>query len=633
LGQFAYGTLFVVVLPILLAVWAMFLDRRLTLPDDPSALAGWLLAAVGAIVVGAAVIELRVRGGGWPMSPYPPERLVTSGIYRWMAHPIYAGCAMLLAGVSIGLRSPAGLWIVTPLFIGICIAWVWGNEGERTVAQFGERTPAILHLPSVSDDRPSVASRLSVYFIAILPWYLIYEGINELDTPRDAIAVASSWDALVPVIGWTEILYFLAYPIVLAAPLVAKRSAGLRTLTVRAWIATAGAALCYLTIPTMFEKKPVPPSPFASWLEWERAFDAPNTALPAFHVIWVMLAMDIYVHAFPRWRALAWPAVAAIAVSCVTTGMHAIVDVIAGLVLGLVFVRIESVWSVIVSAAEKLSNSWHEWRIGPIRIINHGMFGGAAITFGIIIATALAGNDRLDTVVVVAAAIVAGAALWAQFIEGSPALLRPYGYYGGLLGGMAAIAITSSIQHTGFLVLAAYAVAATAIQAIGRLRCVIQGCCHGRPAQSGGVRVQHPQSRIVRIAHLADVPLHPTALYSILVNLFCGALLLRLWIAAAPLGFIAGTYLVLTGLGRFVEEHYRGEPQTRVIGGLRLYQWMAMGSVVAGAMLMSIPSSPAPAPQLISAATLVTALAAGVLGAAAYGLDFPESSRRFARLA
>ncbi|MGZ8868022.1 MAG: prolipoprotein diacylglyceryl transferase family protein, partial [Thermoanaerobaculia bacterium] len=358
-----------------------------------------------------------------------------------------------------------------------------------------------------------------------------------------------------------------------------------------------------------------------------------NTALPAFHVIWVMLAMDIYVRAFPRWRALAWPMIAAIALSCVTTGMHAIVDVVAGLALGLVFMRIESVWSVIARATEKLSNSWHEWRVGPIRIINHGVFGGAAITFGIIIATALAGNDQLETVVIIAAAIVAGAALWAQFIEGSPALLRPYGYYGGLLGGMAAIAITSSINRTGLLVLAAYAVAATAIQAIGRLRCLVQGCCHGRPAESGGVRVHHPQSRIVRIAHLSNVPLHATAVYSILINLFCGALLLRLWIAGAPLGFIAGTYLVLTGLGRFVEEHYRGEPQTRVIGGLRLYQWMAMGSVIAGAILMSIPSSPAPAPQLISGTTLVTALIAGILGVAAFGLDFPKSSRRFARLA
>lgn len=633
LGQFAYGVVFVVVLPILLATWAVLLDRRLTVPSIASPAVGWLLAALGTIAIAAAIVELRVRGRGWPMSPYPPERLVTSGIYRLVAHPIYLGCSMLVAGLSIALGSPAGLWIVTPVFIAMCVAWVWGNENERTIAQFGPRPPAIIHLASDEKNAPSISARISVYFIAILPWYLVYEGINELEIPGDAIRLASRWDRAIPVLGWTEILYFLAYPIVLVAPLAATRSADLRRLTIRAWVATAGAALCYLAVPTIFEQKVVPPSFFAPWLEWERAFDAPNTALPAFHVIWVMLTMDIYARRFPRWRSVLWPTIVAIAISCVTTGMHAIVDVIAGLALGMVFMRIEKAWSLIARGAEKLSNSWHEWRIGRVRIINHGVFGGAAIAAGILIATALAGGDHLQTIVIVAAAIVGGAALWAQVIEGSPALLRPYGYYGGLIGGIAAIAITSAWHQTGLLILAAYAVAATAIQAIGRLRCLVQGCCHGRPAKTGGVSVRHPKSRIVRIANLSDVPLHATAVYSVLMNLFFGVLLLRLWIAGAPLGVIAGAYLILSGLGRFVEEHYRGEPQTRVIGGLRFYQWLALGSLLAGAVLITIPSSPAPGLHAVAAGAIATALIAGIAGVVAYGVDFPDSNRRFSRLA
>ena len=42
------------------------------------------------------------------------------------------------------------------------------------------------------------------------------------------------------------------------------------------------------------------------------------------------------------------------------------------------------------------------------------------------------------------------------------------------------------------------------------------------------------------------------------------------------------------GLGRFVEEAYRGEVQTPFLFGLRLYQWMAILSIVLGAICTTI---------------------------------------------
>jgi prolipoprotein diacylglyceryltransferase len=120
--------------------------------------------------------------------------------------------------------------------------------------------------------------------------------------------------------------------------------------------------------------------------------------------------------------------------------------------------------------------------------------------------------------------------------------------------------------------------------------------------------------------------------YSILAGLFIGALLLRLWIAGAPVAFIAGVFFILSSLARFVEEHYRGEPQTRVIAGLRLYQWMSIADVVAGAVLTIIPSAPAPPIGEVSWTTLATAYALGIAAYFAYGVDLPESNRRFARL-
>jgi prolipoprotein diacylglyceryltransferase len=75
---------------------------------------------------------------------------------------------------------------------------------------------------------------------------------------------------------------------------------------------------------------------------------------------------------------------------------------------------------------------------------------------------------------------------------------------------------------------------------------------------------------VCRLSPLGGVPAHPTPLYSILWNVVIALAVGRLWSLRAPLGFIAGVYLLLGGVGRFVEEAYRGEPQTPVHAGLRL---------------------------------------------------------------
>ncbi len=113
----------------------------------------------------------------------------------------------------------------------------------------------------------------------------------------------------------------------------------------------------------------------------------------------------------------------------------------------------------------------------------------------------------------------------------------------------------------------------------------------------------------------------------------CYLLVLGPWLALfhAPLSLIAGLYLILGGLGRFVEEAYRGEPQTPIFGRLRLYQWIAIGTVLAGIAITTLPSGPAPAPQFYWG-LLIPAACFGLATAFAMGVDFPESNRRFARL-
>jgi prolipoprotein diacylglyceryltransferase len=227
-----------------------------------------------------------------------------------------------------------------------------------------------------------------------------------------------------------------------------------------------------------------------------------------------------------------------------------------------------------------------------------------------------------------------GGALWAQFIEGSPSLLRPLGFYGGMLGTpVGAVGAALWTQTSIWQVLSALVVAAPWIQGLGRLRCLVQGCCHGRPTSEYiGIRYVHPRSRVCRITSLRNVPIHPTPLYSLLWNVVVAMLVTRLYLLHTTAAMVGGVYLILSSMGRFVEEAYRGEPQTPIFGGLRLYQWIAVFTAIVGAVITTLLTALTPIPVLHSSSILVAlgcALAVWIVSV----VDFPESNRRFARLA
>jgi hypothetical protein len=253
---------------------------------------------------------------------------------------------------------------------------------------------------------------------------------------------------------------------------------------------------------------------------------------------------------------------------------------------------------------------------------------------GLFIVGSLLGPPAYLPMILVGVTLQVASALWAQLVEGSPSLLRPYGFYGALLGGIVACLASGPLFGIDpWLLLGAFAVAAPWTQAIGRFRCLVQGCCHGREAPAWvGIVYRHPRSRVCRLSKLGGIPVHPTPLYSTLCNAAIMLFVTRLWFERAPLSLIAGVYLVLNGLGRFVEEAYRGEPQTRLVRGLRFYQWIAIVSVVGGAVLTALPSNPAPAGLNVDPLLLVFSALMGLLSWFALGVDFPGLNRRFARL-
>jgi hypothetical protein len=315
--------------------------------------------------------------------------------------------------------------------------------------------------------------------------------------------------------------------------------------------------------------------------------------------------------------------------------MHAILDIFGAVFIYVVAASYGRVWRAIRGYAEKIANSWHEWRFGPIRIINHGSYAGLAGFSGYVVFAGILGPANLVPSFLISICSLVTAGIWAQVIEGSDKLLRPFGYYGSVIGAVIGAVIIERWAGLSSLVsLGAMCVAAPLIQALGRLRCLVQGCCHGAPApENMGIRVTEPNSRVCHLAELRGASIYPTPLYSIIGNLFIGMVVFRMARVGAPSSSIVGIYLILSSVARFVEETYRGEPQTPVLGGLKIYQWISIVLLIVGSILTMIPSAPVSLDGSgTNYMTWIFAVIFGLVSGTAMGVDFPNSNKRFTRL-
>jgi protein-S-isoprenylcysteine O-methyltransferase Ste14 len=635
LARLAYGALFVVLLPVMLIAWAVRLDQQLAIPTPSLAGLAPVVTLIGVALMGAGTFALWRHGHGLPMSAFPPTRLVTRGAYLLFANPLYVGAVIVSFGCALWAQSPAGVWIVTPVLALLATAWVLGFEATHTRSLFGETPRPAMRLPDDSDRRPTMWERVAVVVRVLLPWLIAFEAVEYLGAPHDAIAVPRlPGEVQWPVIPFTEALYVLTYPLVISAPFLARRARDLRRFAIDGLIGTAMISAFYLLVPLTVEAKAIPDDSAWTWLlRWERAGDAPVTAFPAFHVVWTLIAADVLVARWPRARVVITAMITGVAVSCVTTGMHAVLDVVSALLAYAIIRRAATTWTALCRAAERVANSWCEWRIGPIRLLSHGGWAALGGVSGVALATTLAGQSTQSWIVAATITAIIGAGVWAQVVEGSPQLLRPYGFFGAVVGVLLVGMTAMFLGYDGWLLTAAMCTGGCLTVTFGRMRCLVQGCCHGHTVDAAwGIRYTHPRSRVVRLSALGGATLHPTPLYSALWSLVSGAILVRLWCLAVPLPLITGTSFMLAGLGRFVEEHYRGEPQTRQLAGLRLYQWLAVAMTAFGAAVSAVHGAPAPAPVLPDAsAVVVWALLFGIIYAA-YGIDVPESSVRFSRL-
>lgn len=600
--RLGYGALFVVVLPLGLVRWAAAVEPLVRLHAIGSPPFGMVVAAIGALLMALGVEGLVVHGRGLPMNAFPPPRFVRQGIYRWIRSPIYIGFGLICAGVAIATGSAAGLWVVTPTVALAAAALVHGYERHDLARRFGPDAlkPPLLSLPGNESRAPTRSERAAVYVWVLVPWLL---GCYAVRGP--------GW----PAWRWTEAPHASVYLACLLTPLLVRESRHLRRFAMQGLAGAVLVTIGWIVVPSV-------------------------AVFAALHVVWGLVAAQaLAANSTPlarrAWWVAAWSWAALVITSYLATGAPRVSDVVAGvLVFGLVR-NLSATWAIVRRATERVANSWREWRIGPIRVINHGMWAALAAGTGVLVFAAAVGRERAPAIIVVGVGVLLGAGLTAQALEGSSKLLRPFGWYGGVAGGVIGALLCGFAGIPVLTILGGLAVAAPWIQIFGRLRCLVQGCCHGGPTVDAvGITYRHRRSRVTQLANLAGVPIHATPLYSIASNIVIGLVLFRLKMLGTPDSMVLGVYLILSGCARFVEESYRAEPQTPIVGRLRIYQWMAVLSVLAGVLCTSWPAQPAPPGfEAPSGMLVLFAVAMAAVYGAAMGVDFPRSNRRFSRLA
>lgn len=618
LGILLYALIFLLLIPIGLWFWAKSTDYLIHLPRLQSDIGGFILILLGFMLMLWGWLALMIYGKGLPMNAFPPQLLVIKGPYGIIPHPIYCGFGILTLGAFIYIGSASGLWLVFPVTILGMIAIVLGYEKIDFEERFpGQNYRTLLSLPEDKNEIATLGKRLVVFFQILFYIFLANSVIMFSDFAHYDIFEFSEWTYL-------NLLYISAVFIVV---INLKNQSDLRNVCIKCMISIG----IYVFIVLMLPKSNI------EYLNYYNTYISSSVNLDNFLNIPIFILL-IFAYSVIRYSKIIIGLNSVIILVYVyilfTRTENPIINLLSMMVIFLLSTFYVRIWKVLRLLSENMANSWKEWRFGNLRIINHGFYVGLGAFLGIFLSGFLAGVEYSWAILLFGIIVIIFSALWAQIIEGSEKLKRPYGYYGALIGILFASAAVWLTGFNAWVIIGVVTVVMPWVQALGRLRCLVNGCCHGKPIKSEliGIRYHHFRSRVYNISGLRGKLVHPTPLYSILWLAATGIILLKLWFTNMPIPFIFGMFLILTGIGRFVEEAYRGEVQTKVIRGLRLYQWTALASVIVGIFFTTIEINPIQINAGFNWQTLIAAAIGGLFTLFAMGIDFPNSNARFSRL-
>lgn len=316
-----------------LVLWAKAAELNVGLPVWGSPRWGVGLATLGALVAAAGV--------------------VTSAIRAVVPQPVYTGLGLACFGISMYARSRAGLWLVSPVLVMAMAAYAIATRDRVK-----ERWPI---LPADDDSPPTLDERMRYWFTCALAWVALYEFTAHMRLP--GVAYQFAFEDQLPIFPSTSLFYQTTYIAVTFAPWLARTRRELRRLTISAWVATALIFPFYWIAPSSAPRRPMEvDGALARLLAFERNANPPSAAFPSFHVLWSIFIAPLV---RPAW--LGWLYAVLIAVSCITTGMHYIPDVLVSFAIAPLFMEPgQRIWLPVRAVATRLGGWFTGFRVAVI---------------------------------------------------------------------------------------------------------------------------------------------------------------------------------------------------------------------------------------------------------------------------
>lgn len=214
------------------------------------------------------------------------------------------------------------------------------------------------------------------------------------------------------------------------------------------------------------------------------------------------------------------------------------------------------------------------FKIGPITIYSYGLMVTLGFLAGIYLAkqeavrVGIAKEAVLGLGLYVLVSSIIGARILYVLLNLEYFLSFPYKiifiHEGGLVfyGGLILAGITGFLyvrrKRLSFFKMADIIAPSIAIgEAIGRIGCLLYGCCYGKPTTLPWGMSFDPGSPAY--SHYGSLSLHPTQIYSSLANLFIFIILVLRRKKVKFEGEIFFLYLILYSLSRFMIENLRGD--------------------------------------------------------------------------
>jgi phosphatidylglycerol:prolipoprotein diacylglycerol transferase len=237
-------------------------------------------------------------------------------------------------------------------------------------------------------------------------------------------------------------------------------------------------------------------------------------------------------------------------------------------------------------------------QIGPVTIYSYGFFIAAAILLALAVGIRQAGKKGLDAQLgpdlgfyLILSAIVGSRVLYV-LLKPEHFLTHPLQIVMFWKGGLVFIGGAIAAVATGVFYLRrknqpfwrwadAFAPGIALGQGVGRIGCLMAGCCYGKETQvPWAITFTNPLS----LAPL-HIPLHPTQIYHSLAGFFTFFLLLASGRRLKGSGQLFGLFLTAYGVLRFFIEFYRGDFRGH-LGLFSTTQWMALAALAAGVLII-----------------------------------------------